>query len=346
MLPTLGLVREPVKFGLIGAGRIAQTYAEAFQETELAKLVAIADVRKEAASVLAEPLRIAACSSSEELLATQEIDAVVIATPPSTHCVLSLFFLERGIPVLCEKPVSTTVKDAHAIREAAQSNGTLFTMASKFRYVDDVIRAKAILTSGILGQVVWFENTFSGRVDMSARWNARSSISGGGVLIDNGTHSVDIMRYFFGSLDEIFVTEAPRTQGLNVDETIQMNLRSRTGVLGTCQLSWSISQAKPHFIEIYGSEGALRVGWSESFFQQEGSSKWVRFGTGYEKVKAFKRQLDNFSGAIRGTDLLLITVDDAVASVEAIDAGYQALQNKSWTSIIRPAPATAQKIAI
>jgi predicted dehydrogenase len=329
----LNLENRPIAFGLVGAGRIAQTYVEAFQTTSLAKLVAVTDNRPEAAAALAETCKVATVPSAEAMAEDVNIDAVVIATPPAFHCDLSLLFLERGISVLCEKPVSAKVSEAKAIRDAAREHGCLFTMASKFRYVDDVVRAKGIFTSGILGEIILFENSFAGRVDMSSRWNSDRALSGGGVLIDNGTHSVDIMRYFLGALNEVQVTEARRSQRLSVEETIQMNVRSRSGVLATCNLSWSLTNVSEHYIEIFGSQGTLRVGWKESFFQQEGNRNWVRFGGGYEKVKAFQQQLDNFSAALCGTDKLLITADDAIASVEAIEAGYLALRERRWWPI-------------
>lgn len=333
MVTKIKLENKAVRFGLLGAGRIAQTYAEVFQSTRFAKLVAVTDIRPAAAAALAESFKVVAVPSADHLLSDAEIDAVVIATPPASHCELSLKFLQHGISVLCEKPVSISAADAWVIRETARSKSALFTMASKFRYVEDVIRAKSIVASGILGELILYENTFASRVDMSSRWNSDPSIGGGGVLIDNGTHSLDLMRYFLGTLEEIHVTEALRTQGLAVEETIQMLVRSRSGVLGTADLSWTVSKANDYYIKVYGSQGTLKVGWKESSFQQEGSRNWVSFGNGYDKVKAFQHQLDNFASAICGTEKLLITADDAVASAEAVEAGYAALRERRWCNI-------------
>ena len=109
------------------------------------------------------------------------------------------------------------------------------------------------------------------------------------MLIDNGTHSVDIMRYFLGPLAEIHVVEGLRTQGLPVEETVQIQVRSELGTIGHIDLSWSLNKEIDHYVAIYGSHGTLRVGWKESTYQQAGSKDWIVFGKGYDKVQAFGR---------------------------------------------------------
>jgi predicted dehydrogenase len=322
-----------LRFGLVGAGRIGQTYAEAFHGTPNAELVAVADISSEAAAGIAKLPACKAWTSHVELADSGTIDAVVIATPPAFHGQIAIDFLKRGIPVLCEKPVSFSVETARQIGRAAREQRVLFTMASKFRYVEDVVRARNIVDSGILGDIVLFENTFMSFVDMSRRWNSDRRISGGGVFIDNGTHSVDIMRYFIGPLATIHVIEGPSIQGLPVDETVHVSARTEQGAVGRMDLSWSINKQSDDYIAIYGSRGTLRVGWKASLYRQAGSSGWIQFGNGYDKVQAFRDQIVNFSGAIQGVEQLMIDADDAIASVEAIQAGYESLARDSWTRV-------------
>jgi predicted dehydrogenase len=206
-------------------------------------------------------------------------------------------------------------------------------MASKFRYVEDVVRAYNIVSSGILGQIVLFENTFMSHVDMCGRWNANPAISGGGVLIDNGTHSADIMRYFMGPLASIHVVSGLRLQDVPVEDTVHVTVRAENGATGRVDLSWSINKQCDDYIAIYGTKGALRVGWKASYYRQDGSSAWIQFGHGYNKVQAFRDQIENFSAAVQGLERLVIDATDAVASVDVIRAGYQALEQQAWVVI-------------
>jgi predicted dehydrogenase len=222
--------------------------------------------------------------------------------------------------------------------EAARTAGVKLTMASKFRYVEDVIRAKSIVTSGILGEIVLFENAFTSRVDMASRWNSDSNISGGGVLIDNGTHSVDLMRYFLGPLAEVQVVEGKRVQGLPVEDTVRIFVKSTSGIMGTIDLSWSINKELDSYINIYGSHGTVFVGWKQSMYRQVSSNDWIVFGNGYDKVQAFRNQITNFCKAILGEEALLIKAEDALASVEVIEATYAALRQNQWTSIRGKSP--------
>jgi predicted dehydrogenase len=323
----------PVRFGIVGAGAIAQAYAQAFSNSSQVKLCAVADVRREAADALAAANNCAAFSSHEEMAEEVDLDAVVVCTPPNTHRDVCCDLVSRKLNVLCEKPLSIDSQSAMEILDAADLNGVVFTMASKFRYVADVTIAKAIVESGLIGEVVLFENVFTGRVDMSQRWNSNAAVAGGGVLIDNGTHSVDITRYFLGQLAEVQVMEGNRIQDLEVEDTVRMFVRSRSGVLGSIDLSWSVNKEQPYFIAIYGSAGTLLVGWRESKYRRSSDKDWNVFGNGYDKVDAFVRQLENFAAAIQGRAPLVVSPTDALASVEVIEAAYRAMQQGDWEPI-------------
>jgi predicted dehydrogenase len=320
-------------FGLIGAGAIAQTWAQAIEKSSCASLEAVADHCEEAAAALAEGYGCPAYRSYQKMVGEKKLDAVVICTPPVTHPEISIFCLGEKKHVICEKPFSIRGEDAQHMCEAAEKAGALITMASKFRYVEDVVRAKSIVQSGILGDIVLFENVFASRIDMSGRWNANPQISGGGVLIDNGTHSLDIIRYYLGPIKDIEVVEGRRIQGLPVEETVLVFIHTESGVMGSIDLSWSINKEFPSYINIYGTYGSISVGWKESKYRQLSSPEWVVFGKGYGKVDAFVRQLENFCRAARGEEKLVITSEDAVASVKAVEAGYKALGKNKWTNV-------------
>jgi predicted dehydrogenase len=330
---------KPLRIGLIGAGAIAQSYAQALRDSDFGRLTAIADMRLEAAKALAEDVGGQAYDSYERL-ADAGIDAAIVCTPPVTHPEICRALFARGIAVLCEKPLSIAADDAAQMIEAAAGAKVVFTMASKFRYVEDVIRAKSLLASGVLGDIVLFENAFTSRVDMSHRWNSDPGVAGGGVLIDNGTHSVDIVRYFLGPIEAVEAVEGKRVQGLRVEDTARLFVRTTSGVLASIDLSWSLNKELDSYIDIYGSHGVIRVGWKESKYRPLSSPDWIVFGKGYDKIRAFRRQVENFCRAVRGEESLLITAEDALASVQVIEAAYRSARRDDWVAVegARPSP--------
>lgn len=321
-----------LRFGLVGAGGIAQAYAQAFNESKCCELVAVADVRTDAAAALAEIVGGTGYNDYTKLMEA-ELDAVIVATPPSTHPEIGCFFMEHGLPVLCEKPLTTNVADAEKMIAAAENAGVVFTMASKFRYCEDVIKAKGILASGVLGDVLQFENAFTAKVDMSKRWNSQEEVSGGGVLIDNGTHSVDIIRYFFGGIDSVLVVDAGGTQNLLVDENVRMFAKTKNDVTASVDLTWGINKDLPYFISIYGTNGTLHIGWRESKYKLNSSPEWTIFGKGYDKVASFKGKIENFANALRGKEELFIKPEDALASVQVIEAAYRSMKQNLWQPV-------------
>lgn len=331
-----------LKFALIGTGGIAQTYAQAFQQSSCCRLVAVADIREEAAKAFAEPFGAKSFSDYKTLAESSEIDAVIISTPPNAHPEIAGYFMQKGVHVLCEKPLCLSVEEAQKMIETAQNTGVVFTMATKFRYCEDVVKAKAILASGVLGEVVQFENAFTAKVDMSRRWNSKKEIAGGGVLIDNGTHSVDIIRYFLGAITDVLAIETSGTQNLSVDENVKLLAKTANGVVASIDLTWGINKELPNFISVYGTNGTLHIGWRESKYKLNSSPDWTVFGKGYDKVQAFRSKIENFAKAISGKEELLTKPEDALASVEVIEAAYKSLNQNLWQKVVEKSE-TAKK---
>lgn len=322
---------HPVRIGIVGAGAIAGSHVTALAGSELVEVAAVADVRRDAAERLAATAGAAAFLDHRALL--DHCEAVLLCTPPATHAPLVLELLDAGMPVLCEKPLATSVSDALAMLDAARRTGLPFSMASKFRFVADVAAAREMVRDGVLGDVLLLENLFASRVDMRGRWNADPVVAGGGVLIDNGTHSVDLVRSILGSVAEVAAVEARRVQGLAVEDTARLFLRTVDGASATCDLSWSIDKQRHDYLEIAGTEGTVQVGWKGSRYQLNDGQGWVQFGTGYDKVAALRGVVENFAGAVRGECEPLVTPEDALASVLVIDGAYASLRQDHWVGV-------------
>lgn len=326
---TLGL-------GIVGAGRIANAYAEIVTECDSVEIVGVADQEPLAAKTLATELDCEAFESHQALVDGGKTDAVILCTPPVTHPDITIDLLRSQVSVMCEKPLAISSTEARRMLAVAASSSAILTMATKFRYVDDVHRAREIAGSGDIGEVILVENTFASRVDMADRWNAQPDVSGGGVLMDNGTHSVDLVRFILGPIAEVMALEGRRTQGLGVEDTAQMFLKSHDGARATIDLSWSLNKEREWFLEIYGSNGTIQVGWSRSRYRIGEDSEWTELGTGYSRQDAMRNQVANFAAAIQREEELRIDATDAIASVEVLEAAYRSLSHDRWVSVDAP----------
>ena len=321
------------RFAMIGAGSVAQAYLKAFEASETAELVAVADTNLDAAVRAANGFGCRVFDSHTSLLRSRRFDAALICTPPSSHPPIALDMLRCGIHVLCEMPFAVDVASARRMVHVAQRVGVKITMASKFRYVGDVIQAQAFIASGLLGEVLTFENSFTSSVPMAGSWHALPGVSGGGVVVDNGTHSVDILRYLCGPVTAIAAYEGTRVQQLPVEDTAHLVARTSRGVLGSIDLSWSCNQETDSYLRVCGTKGALTLGWLRSKFRHSDAHGWISFGSGYSEVDALRDQLDNFCRSLHGEQEELINSEDALASAATIAAAYRSLRYDRWIAI-------------
>ena len=333
-----------VRFGVVGAGGIAHSYGQVFAGVVDAAIVGVADTDLSAARRMAGNLDVIATGSVDELVRALDLDAVIVCTPPNSHPEISIAAMNAGVAVLCEKPLAIESDAAQTMVAAAARAGVLFTMATKFRFVDDVVRAHDLMTTGALGDIIQLENSFASRVDMTKRWNSDRAVSGGGVLIDNGTHSVDIARYFLGPIHEVLVVEGPRTQEIAVEDSVQLLLRAASGATATIDLSWSYDNTTDTYLTVYGAAGTVQVGWRGSEHRPNREHEWRSIGSGYNKITCMRNQVLNFCAALRGDEPLAVSTADAIASVQVIEAAYRSLGSGDWV-VVDPVQAVDQPAA-
>lgn len=317
---------SPVRLGVVGAGAIARTYAELLAPgsgRDAVRTTGVVDLDPLAAAEWAARVGCRALTDPVALL-DRQVEAVVLCTPPSTHAPLAELFAEHGVAVLCEKPLSTDAATAAAMAETASRHGALLAMAAKFRFCADVRRAGAMVELGAIGRVQRIEVSFTSRSDMRDRWNSRPAISGGGVVIDNGTHAVDLVTWIAGPVRDVLATEPSRLSGQEVEDTARLELRTERGVDATVELSWNADAARPDFLRVLGTGGELRVGWQTSVWRTNGG-EWQTIGTGYSKHEAMGGALDQFVRAVRGIEAPEVPALEAARTAAVIDAAYRSL---------------------
>src|SRR5512139_3570629 len=174
-----------MRVGIVGLGRIGGVHLEAWKSIPEAEVVAVCDTfltgrrRARTEGVLAY-------ADLERMLDCEQLDAVSVCTPPADHAEVVTACLNKGVHVLCEKPLAVTTWDALTMLPAASRRRRQLLLATKFRHVPELALARELLASGELGDPITFEISFCSPVDMSRRWNSLPHRSGGGVIIDNG----------------------------------------------------------------------------------------------------------------------------------------------------------------
>ena len=175
---------------------------------------------------------------------------------------------------------------------------------------------------------------------MRNRWNLDKKVSGGGVLIDRGSAAVEVAAYLFGHLLEVCAEEGARIQSPAVEDTVRLQLRTISGILGTVHLSWNLGAAGDDYFRIYGTQGTLCIGWKRSMYRPNGAKDWINFGEGYNTLKALKRQISHFIEVVAGREIPEISAGDVLESVRTVEAAYQSLRTGRFVKIH---PATMEK---
>jgi predicted dehydrogenase len=313
-----------MRVGIIGLGRAGAVHLEACTSVPGMQVVSVCDPSPGArGSALAAG--IAAYVDVARMLEKERLDAVSICAPPADHAKLATTCLDRGLHVLCEKPLAITSADALDMLDAARRNGRRLLVASKFRHVPELALAREMVRSGQLGEPLAVAISFCSAVDMSGRWNAQRRRSGGGVIIDNGCHAFDIIYFLFGSVTRVHATRLKSVQQLSVEDSAVVHVRTGNGVIGSADLSWSFATGRDTYLVVHGSCGTVELGWQSSRVKLAGES-WREIGGPYDKLEAHRRMHAAFMGSITNGTQPWISASECVGVVATVEAAYRSLR--------------------
>ena len=311
-----------IRIGIIGCGQMGRWHLDAYKQNPQVELVAFADTELGKAQNFASEVGSVAYGSHREMLKNENLDGVSICTVPSTHRKIALDMLNAGINVLCEKPLAISVAQAKEMTEKANEKNLLLLTAFKFRFFEEVQRTKELLEKGSLGNILNFRLMFGGPIKMAGTWYSQKEISGGGVIIDNASHAIDLIRYLFGEISSI--SAKTRTcQKIEVEDTAKLTLFMKNGSFGTIDLSWNISVPSKTYIEIYGEDGTALLDPEGVTYKFESWDEWKRIPNRKTLKKAFSFQTNHFVNSIANKKPTILNNEDGLKSQIVIEAAYQ-----------------------
>ncbi len=187
------------KVAIIGFGKMGQIRKKAIDELNIAEVVAISEPDLKVNPGIPNV-------SHENIIDDPEIDAIIICTPNYLNKDLTIRSLNAGKHVFCEKPPAFTSKDVEEICEAeSRSNGKKLMYGFNHRHHDSIIQMKKLINSGEFGKIIWMRGRYGKSVtkDYFHQWRAKKKFSGGGIVIDQGIHMLDLFRYLGGDFDTV-----------------------------------------------------------------------------------------------------------------------------------------------
>mgnify|MGYP001163278956 CR=1 FL=1 len=272
-----------IRIGVVGAGGIAAVHIEQFQRLpEQCAVVAITDVIGELAKSRAEQYRIPhVYDSIEELIASPEVDAVVICVPNRYHAPYAVQALRAGKHVLLEKPMGVSLEAAREILRASRASSGILMIAHQMRFEAVAMQIRERAQRGELGRIYTAKAGWMRRKGIPGwgSWFTQKEVSGGGPLIDIGVHMLDLSLYLMGNPKPVAVSGAtyaefgPKRKGIgawgtpnwdgvyDVEDLATAMIRMEDGSTLTLDVSWAahMETDSAPYIHLMGSEGGVSL---------------------------------------------------------------------------------------
>ncbi len=250
-----------IRTALIGCGKVGQIHAAALSSLAESQFVGVCDANADRASLFAARFNVPAFDDLHALLREAKPQAVLICTPHPLHASPAILAAERGVHVLIEKPMAANLADCDAMLAAAQRGGARVGVISQRRFYEPVRRVKDALDAGKIGRpVLCVFEMFSWRdraYYQSDPWRGRWDTEGGGVLVNQSPHMLDLIQWFMGDIEEVSGLWGNLNHPyIEVEDTALAILRFKSGALGSIVASVSQRPGLWSRVHVHGSNGA------------------------------------------------------------------------------------------
>ena len=342
---------------LIGAGQIGRTHIDRLQRSDTLTLAAIADP-SEAGRASAGAADVPWFADHRALLDAVRPRGVIVATPNAAHGPVAIDCLDRGIPVLVEKPVADTVAEARALAAAQDRTGVPVLVGHHRRHNPIIGRAREIVASGRLGRMVAataLATFLKPDPYFDAAWRRQK---GGGPILINLIHDIDLLRFLLGEVVSVQAVASHGVRGFDVEDTAAAVLRFASGAVGTVTVSdaatspwcWDFcageqpqyprQAVQSHFLS--GTHGSLSLP-DLSLWHYRGERSWHAEMTlersTVHAADPYTRQLAHFGAVIEGREAPLCDALDGLRTLAATLAVRDAAD--SGQAVNLPDPAVA-----
>ncbi len=321
----------PVRIGFIACGGIAHAHLAAYQNNDKADVVAVCDVDPAKAEAMAEKAGANAYTDLKEMLDAEQLDGVSLLTPPKFHADLAVEALQAGVHVFSEKPLADSLAAGQRMADAAAAAGRHLLVAVCHRFHEPVVRAKQLIDEGKLGRLTTFRNRFGYRTGVPDDVTRLR----GGILLDNGAHSVDLFRFLVGEVQSV-CGWAGRGERAQIEDVCNCNvlLESVDGVGGVIELNGLAGKCL-NVVEVYGEDGTCVIdyGGGPSQFLPASGDPVVLDDPGLPGSHRFQREIDHFVACILGEEEPVIGAEQGVAGLAVLEAAFQAMQTGNAVAV-------------
>lgn len=272
---------KKLRSAIIGCGNIHLFHADAIKDHPQAELAAVVDIDPDRARKTAERFTCEAYSDYRQVLNRNDIDVIHLCTPHYLHAPMAIEAMQQGKHVLTEKPMAITVEEAERMNAVSRETGKVIGVCFQNRYNPTSVHIRELLDSGKAGQVkggrafvTWNRDAAYYR---SGAWRGKWSTEGGGVIINQAIHTLDLMQWFLGGIAEVkgHVGNRSLEQVIEVEDTVEAFFTTVQGVRGLFYASNAFTADSPVFLELVCEHATLTLNGALTVCYKDGTRETV-----------------------------------------------------------------------